>query len=471
MPVAEFPGRFGWGYDGVLFYAPTRLYGCPDDFRSFVDRAHHLGLAVVLDVVYNHFGPDGSVFRQYSEDYFARKYDNEWGDGLNYDGDSSHGLRDYVIGNAAHWIEEYHLDGLRLDATQSMHDTSPEHVLSALGRRAREAAGARSILLIAENERQEARLVRPPEQDGYGLDALWNDDLHHSAIVAVTGRAEAYYSDHRGTPQEFISAAKYGYLFQGQRYAWQKQPRGTRTSGLPPAAFVNFIENHDQVANSADGSRLHRRTTPGRYRALTALTLLLPGTPMLFQGQEFASSAPFLYFADHKPELAAAVQKGRAEFLTQFPSAASPESRATFAAPHDPATFERCKLRWEEWDANTHAVRLHGDLLTLRRTDPAFRRQASGGVDGAVLAAEAFVLRFTGDDEAGERLLVVNLGVDLVAAAIAEPLLAPPHGHAWRLLWSSEHPDYGGTGTPPPVTDDGWRILGHSALVLAPAEA
>src|SRR5688572_22146437 len=287
MPVSEFPGRFGWGYDGVFPYASTRLYGSPDDFRAFVDLAHRLQLGVILDVVYNHLGPDGSVFGRYARAYFSTRYENEWGEALNFDGPDAGPVREYFTSNAGFWIDEYHLDGLRLDATQSIHDGSEDHLVAAVGARARAAARGRDIILVAENEPQHVRIVRPIANGGYGLDALWNDDFHHSAAVAVTGRNEAYYSDHHGTPQEMISAAKYGYLFQGQRYAWQKQSRGTSGLGVRPAAFVNFLENHDQLANSGDGSRTHVRTTPGRYRAMTALLLLMPGTPMLFQGQEF----------------------------------------------------------------------------------------------------------------------------------------------------------------------------------------
>src|SRR6185503_2792815 len=233
-----------------------------------------------------------------------------------------------------------------------MHDTSDEHVLALIGRCTRAAAGDRQIILIAENEPQHVQLIRPLKEGGYGLDALWNDDFHHSAHVAMTGRREAYFSDHSGSPQEFISAAKHGFLFQGQRYAWQKQARGTRTRALDPLSFVNFIENHDQLANCGDGSRTHATTTPGRYRAMSALFILLPGTPMLFQGQEFGASAPFLYFADHNPELAAAVQKGRAEFLSQFPSLASPEAQRRLPPPHDPRTFESTVLDWREYDTH-----------------------------------------------------------------------------------------------------------------------
>jgi len=463
MPIAAFPGRFGWGYDGVFPYAPYALYGRPDDLRAFVDRAHALGLGVILDVVYNHFGPDGCVHRRYARAYFSSQA-NEWGDGLNFDGPDAQPVRDYFCANAAHWIAEYHLDGLRLDATQSIHDRSPRHVLAEIADRSRAAAGGRGIVLIAENERQDAQLVRPAAEGGYGLDALWNDDFHHSAAVAMTGRREAYYSDHHGTPQEFVSAARHGFLFQGQRYPWQKASRGTRTDGLLPPGFVVFLENHDQIANG-DGRRMWQRTTTGRYRAMTALFLLLPATPMLFQGQEFGSSAPFLYFADHGGELAEAVGKGRAEFLRQFPSLASPESQALLPLPHAPETFERCALDWCEVARNDHHWRLHADVIAMRKRDEAFGDQRP--VEGAVLGAESFVLRFAGRTPDGERLLVVNLGPDIDAGGFAEPLVAPPRDMTWWLAWSSEHSDYGGGGAAPIVDAHGWRIPGHSATVLA----
>jgi maltooligosyltrehalose trehalohydrolase len=467
MPVAEFPGRFGWGYDGVFPYAPTRLYGSPDDFRAFVDAAHRLGLAVILDVVYNHLGPDGCVLAHYASDYFSSAYANEWGDALNFDGRCSAPVRDYFSSNAAYWIDEFRLDGLRLDATQAIHDKSETHIVREIAARARAAAAPRRIVIVAENEPQEVRQVRPIEEGGFGLDALWNDDFHHSAVVALTGRAEAYYTDHRATPQEFVSAAKYGYLFQGQRYAWQKQNRGTATRGVAPARFVNFVENHDQVANSGDGSRLHARSAPAAYRAMTALFLLMPGTPMLFQGQEFGSQAPFLYFADHGAALASAVQRGRAEFVGQFPSLASPEIQARLPSPHDPATFERCKLDWSA--AQDAHVRLFRDLIALRKSDIAFRQQRPGAIDGAVLDSHAFALRFWTDEEQAERLLIVNMGRHIDAGSFAEPLVAPPTGYeGWSLRWSSEHPDYGGVGTPEIVGDAGWRIPGQCAVVLQP---
>jgi maltooligosyltrehalose trehalohydrolase len=465
MPVADFPGRFGWGYDGVNLFAPTRLYGGPDDLRRFVDRAHAAGLGVLLDVVYNHLGPDGNYLAQFSDYYVSRRHKTEWGDALNFDGEHCGPVRELVCANAAYWIDEFRLDGLRLDATQQIFDDSEEHILSQIGRAARAAAGGRGVVIVAENEPQETRLVRPASRGGFGLDGLWNDDYHHSARVALTGRSEAYYSDHLGRPQELISAAKYGYLFQGQRYAWQKQRRGTPALDLEPWRFITFLENHDQVANAASGLRLHQLSSPGRHRAMTALTLLMPGTPMLFQGQEFASSAPFLYFADHVPELAAKVKAGRYEFMTQFPSLAGREARALHDDPGAEATFLRSKLDHGEREANAQAYALHRELIAIRQGDPILRAPAPRAVDGAVLSSGAFLLRYFGGGD--DRLLLVNLGRDLALTHAPEPLLAPPPGMRWRLAFSTEDPRYGGQGTPPVETEEaGFFLPGEAAILL-----
>ena len=332
----------------------------------------------------------------------------------------------------------------------------------------REAAGGRATIVVAENEPQDTTLVRPVADGGYGLDGLWNDDFHHSAMVALTGRAEAYYSDTRGEPQELISSAKYGYLFQGQHYFWQRDRRGTPSWGLGPAQFVTFLQNHDQVANSARGVRPSALTSPAAWRAMTALLLLMPGTPMLFQGQEFGASAPFLYFADHEEELAEAIRKGRAEFLRQFPSLVDYQARAALDNPADPRTFERCKLDFRERSTHADVYRLHADLIALRRSEEAFSRQEPGGVDGSVLSAHAFALRFLTPGHAGDRLLIVNLGALLRRDSIADPLLAPPDGTDWAVRWSSEDPRYCGTGTPDVFPGERWRIPAEAALVLGP---
>jgi len=467
MPVADFPGKFGWGYDGVDLFAPTRLYGEPDDLRTFVERAHGLGLAVILDVVYNHLGPDGNYLRQFSDTYFSDKYRNEWGDPINFDGDGSGPVRELFVANAVYWTREFHFDGLRLDATQSMFDESPDHILAVLARRVREAADGRATLLIAENESQDTRLLDPPERGGFGLDAVWNDDFHHTARVALTGVREGYYTDYGGTPQELLSAMKRGWLFQGQRYVWQNKRRGSPALHISSERFIAYLENHDQVANTAFGDRPSRSSSAGRYRALTALLLLGPSTPQLFQGQELGGRTPWKYFADHVPDLAQQVKKGRAEFMKQFPRIACPETSRLLPDPADPATFESCKMQPCSGDAA--AVALHRDLLRLRRERVASGSQGAPACDGAVLSAHALLLRWI--PPAGDLLLVVNLGPDLRLEAAPEPLLAPPARARWRTLWSSEDPKYGGFGTPLPDSDDaGWRIPAECALLLGPEE-
>lgn len=468
MPVADFPGRFGWGYDGVQLFAPASIYGTPDSMRHFVDRAHALGIGVILDVVYNHIGPDGNYLANYSSHYFSKKYATDWGEAINYDGEESAPVREFFRENAAYWIREFHLDGLRLDATQNIYDDSSRHILAEISEITRAAAGKRNIVLIGENEPQNTRLLRPLSEDGYGFDGLWNDDYHHSATVALTSKADAYYTDYRGTPQELVSSMKHGFLYQGQRYKWQKQRRGTSTLGLPREAMVTFIQNHDQIANSARGQRAHERSSPGRYKALTALTLLGPGTPFMFQGEEFASSSLFLFFADHNPELARKVQSGRVEFLEQWRSHRSPEMQKCFADPSRESTFVACKLDFSEVEKHSHLYALHKDLLRLRREDPVISKQGDHGLDGAVLSLQAFVLRFFSPDFQADRLLIVNLGADLPLSPSPEPLLAPPAGSEWKTLWSTEDPLYGGCGTAELDTEEGWYLPGEAAVVLSP---
>jgi maltooligosyltrehalose trehalohydrolase len=334
---------------------------------------------------------------------------------------------------------------------------------------ATEAGPERSVLVFAETEPQDARIVRAPSAEGYGLDYIWCDDFHHLALVAAAGRREAYYSDYGGSPQEFVSAVKRGPLYQGQYYTWQKQRRGAAAWDIPLWQMVFALENHDQVANSRDGRRLHQLTSPGRYRALTALLLFAPQTPLLFQGEEFGASAPFLYFADHEPDLRRLVRKGRAEFLAQFASMADAGPNDVID-PGDPATFARSQLDWAERQRNAEHLALHRDLIALSRRDPAL--SSCKEIDGAVLGSEAFVIRFFAAD-GNDRLLVVNLGVDLRLDIVPEPLLASPaRERGWIRVWHSEDPRYGGRGAPPLESeqqkpDVPWQLPSESATLLA----
>ncbi|HET9368235.1 MAG TPA: DUF3459 domain-containing protein, partial [Candidatus Udaeobacter sp.] len=329
--------------------------------------------------------------------------------------------------------------------------------------------GARWIILIAENDRQEARMVRPRNKGGDDLDGMWNDDFHHSAVVALTGRKESYFDDYRGAPQEFISAAKYGFLYQGQALSWQKARRGSSTFGIPPEAFVCFIENHDQIANTGPGERLRLRTSHARYRAMTALLLLGPWTPLLFQGEEFGASSPFMFFADiGDAPVRDAIQKGRAEWLAPFLSLTEEEALTTLPAPDDPEVFARCKLDFSEREKNRQLYDLHIDLLKLRREDSRFRQQVLDAIDGAVIGPGSFVLRYFSKDD-DDRLLLVNFGERQVLHPASDPLLAPPLGYMWEMLWTSESPRYGGTSSVAVANQEQWILPAESTVALRPA--
>jgi maltooligosyltrehalose trehalohydrolase len=465
MPLAEFPGRWNWGYDGVDLFAPAHVYGDPDALKRFVDAAHERGIGVILDVVYNHFGPDGNYLPAYSDLYLTDRHPNEWGQAVNFDGQGSAPVREFFIQNACYWISEFKLDGLRLDAVHAIYDDSPVHVLAELSRQARAAAGARSIVLIAECETQLITTIRPIEDGGWGLDGVWSDDFHHICRVALTGHGQAYYSDYRGTAQELLSVIKRGFVYQGQRYEWQNKPRGTVVQNEPAPGFVFYLQNHDQVANHLHGDRIHALTPSAGYRAIAALLLLAPETPMLFMGQEFGASNPFLFFADHRSGLAAKVYEGRKKFLAEFPEYATPEAQAAVPDPADDSTFERSRLDLSERSRHAPIYRLHKDLLRLRRDDPILARQDRRSLDGATLDSKTLVLRFMGPAD-DDRLLVVNLGPDLNFIPAPEPLLAPVSEGSWVLQWSSDHPLYGGPGIVNPLSERGWRIPAATATLF-----
>lgn len=463
MPIADFCGAFNWGYDGVNFFAPTHNYGTPNDLRTFINSAHALGIGVILDVVYNHFGPEGNYLGEYSE-YYWKDSETEWGKGINFDGMHCEPVREFFIANAGYWIEEYHFDGLRLDACHAIVDFSKTHLLKEVVREVNKKAKGKSTYIIAENEQQLIQLALTEEQGGFGLNAVFCEDFHHSAHVRLVGHNEAYFSDYLGKAQEFVSSIKYGFLYQGQWYSWQKKNRGSPTLDLSPSSLINFLENHDQVANAGGGPRLRDFSNPGCYRAMTTLLLLAPQTPLLFQGQEFGSTVPFYYFSDMGKDLASKIFKGRIEFLSQFERIADPRTVEKIPLPQEESTFLDSKVNWKEKNKFPFIYSLFKDLIHLRKNDPVFSLLGNIRIEGAVLNENAFLFRYFGAHE--ERLLIFNFGLDLQLEPCPEPLIAPPKNTHWEILWTSEEVKYDGCGTIKISQQGSWKISGNSALIL-----
>ena len=346
MPLGDFPGERGWGYDGVNLYAPARCYGRPDDLRRFVDAAHKLGLAVFVDVVYNHLGPDGNYLSAFSNYYFSTTHQTDWGKGPNFDGERSDQVEDFFVENALHWVHEYHIDGLRLDATHTILDSGERHILELLTDRVHEAGDdlGRRVLVIAEDERNLSTLVKPRSDGGFGMDAVWADDLHHQIRRALTGEKDGYYADYTGTAEAIAETLRKGWFYCGQTSPRKRTPRGTHPAGISPSQFVICIQNHDQIGNRAFGERLNHQIDPAMYRAASALLLTAAQTPLLFMGQEWAASSPFLYFTDHHPELGALVTEGRRREFRHFTAYTDPNIRTRIPDPQATATFWTSKL-------------------------------------------------------------------------------------------------------------------------------
>jgi len=373
MPVADFPGKRNWGYDGVLPYAPDSAYGRPEELKALVDEAHALGLMVLLDVVYNHFGPEGNYLQAYSPQFFDSGYETPWGAAIHFDGSDARVVRDFYIHNALYWLNEYHLDGLRLDAVHAIRDRSVPGIVSEIAHAMRDGPGrGRRVHLVLENDRNESRLLeRSPSGDARIATAQWNDDVHHALHVVTTGETDGYYADYSDAPLAQLGRAlAEGFVFQGQPSASRGgTPRGEASSHLPPTAFVSFLQTHDQVGNRAFGERLHALAEPARERAALACLLLAPQIPMLFMGEEYAASTPFLFFCDFGAELAVAVREGRRAEFARFAAFGDPAARERIPDPGALATFEASKLRWEERKRSAHAERLAlvRELIGLRR--------------------------------------------------------------------------------------------------------
>jgi maltooligosyltrehalose trehalohydrolase len=370
LPVADFPGVRNWGYDGVLPYAPDSSYGTPDELRRLVDAAHQRGLMILLDVVYNHFGPDGNYLGAYAPPFFTDRHYTPWGDAINFDtGPHTAVTRQFFIENALYWLEDFRFDGLRLDAVHAIFDDSPVHVLTELAERVRRGPGAtRAVHLVLENDDNEARwLGRRP---GKCYDAQWNDDFHHALHVTLTGESDSYYGDYAEEPvRHLLRTLTEGFAYQGETSSHRGGPRGERSAGLPPTAFVGFLQNHDQVGNRAYGDRVHEVSSPAALAAGTVILLLSPMPPLLFMGQEWCASTPFPFFCDFSGDLAQAVREGRVREFERFAAFRDPAARARIPDPTSAETFESAKLRWEERLQGDHGDwwRLHADLLDVRR--------------------------------------------------------------------------------------------------------
>jgi len=361
MPVAAFPGTRNWGYDGVSPYAVQASYGGPDGLKRLVNAAHRLGLGVMLDVVYNHLGNEGNYLRQFGP-YFTNRHHTPWGDAINFDGPGCEGVRRYFLDNALYWIREYHLDGLRLDAVQTIKDDSQPHILTEIQETVQRVAQelGRKVCIIAETDENDTRYVRPAAQGGMGLNAIWSDDFHHAVHASLTSEREGYYQDF-GRKEQIVRALNQGFVFQGEYFQFWKAERGTPADGMPLPAHVICIQNHDQVGNRAKGDRLTALVPRGARKMAAALLMLAPHTPLLFMGQEYDEAAPFQFFTDYgDPVLQQAVSEGRRKEFKDFSWDEVPD-------PQDPATFDRSKLTWDLGGDHADMLRFYRDLIALRR--------------------------------------------------------------------------------------------------------
>ena len=439
MPVAEAAGARNWGYDGVDLFAPSHRYGEPDDLRLLVDAAHRHGLAVMLDVVYNHLGPDGAYLSAFSPWYFTDRHSSPWGSAVNLDGEASEQVRAFLIENALHWIAEYHVDGLRLDATHTLVDHSATHFLAELSGRVR-GLSDRPVILIAEDERNLATIVQPRPR-GYGLDGVWADDFHHHVRRAVAGDSEGYFADFSGSARDLAATIRQGWFYTGQPTVRTGEPRGTDATGIDPRRMVICLQNHDQVGNRALGDRLHHAIDPAAYRAISTLLLCAPETPLLFMGQEWAATSPFLFFTDHGDEIGRRVTEGRRKEFSEFAAFSDRRARARIPDPQDPATFESSRLAWDEMSSPAHAgvLRLYREVIALRRErlDPTS--------DGAPPVAEALDDRTVGLRRGPYAIVVRFAGTGRVALG---PLLdARPS--ACGVVLTSEDPAFAADGRRP----------------------
>ncbi|HEV2675622.1 MAG TPA: malto-oligosyltrehalose trehalohydrolase [Aliidongia sp.] len=420
MPVAECPGRWNWGYDGVLPFAPAQRYGGPEAMKRLVDECHQRGIGVILDVVYNHFGPAGNFLHAYASRFFTDKHHTPWGSAINFDDVGAANVRRFFIENALYWLDEFHLDGLRFDAVHAIEDTSTQPILEELGETIRTELPGRLIHLILENDRNQSSLLGNGVGGPGPYDAQWNDDFHHALRVALTGAAGGYYDDYARDPVARVGRAlAEGFVYQGEASPHRDgRPRGEPSADLPPSAFVNFIQNHDQVGNHAYGWRLPHFADRASLRAAAAILLLSPAVPMLFMGEEWATDRPFPFFCDFDGDLAGAVRKGRAKEFAGFAEFRDEAARARIPDPLAEATFLSAKLDWPALDEPAHAEMLafYRQLLALRRKHIAPLLAHSDRPQGQFVRLGAGGLEVRWRLDGAELTLLANLSDEPLAA-------------------------------------------------------
>lgn len=450
MPVSECPGDRNWGYDGVNHFAPASYYGTPDDMRRFVDAAHLHGLAVILDVVYNHFGPEGNYTGRFSPYYLSETHETDWGPALNWDGKHSEMVRQWAIDNVCYWISEFHIDGFRLDATHAIVDDSPKHIIQELGECAREVAGDRKLLIYAEDGRHDIRRARAIERGGEGLDGTWADDFHHEMRVHLTNDREMWLKHYGGTTITIAETINNGFgpttFKRGAEYKVEPED--------PGSAFVIALQNHDQVGNRPLGERMHHVINADRYKVASALLLFAPLTPLIFMGQEFAASTPFSYFTDMPEELGKLITEGRRREFREFGAFADEELRDSIPDPQARLTFERSKLRLEEREAHREIYDLYRELIALRKAEPALQGSDRSRTGATALGAELISVRRW--NEESEMLLLANFG----------PETSTPLGEGAVIVLSTQDERFGGDGKPLIYGDGAVIIPARSAFIL-----
>jgi maltooligosyltrehalose trehalohydrolase len=458
MPLADFAGSRNWGYDGVCLFAPARVYGEPDDLRRFVDEAHRLGLAVLLDVVYNHLGPDGAYMNAFAPPYFTSRHPSAWGEGVNLDGPDSQVVRRFILENAVYWITEYHVDGLRLDATHALTDDSPVHIVADIVRAAR-AASSRRVMIVAEDHRNLDVLLREPAEGGWGLDGVWADDFHHVMRRILAGDVEGYYEDYESSVEDLAATLRQGWLYTGQHSRHMGRARGTDPSGIARRKFVICLQNHDQIGNRAYGDRLHHVVALGAYRAASAVLLLSPETPLLFMGQEWAASAPFRYFTDHTAELGAQIVEGRRREFEGFAEFRDPKLREQIPSPQERATFDACKLTWEERQREPHRGiwRLYQRLLELRQQGLRRAADVRDRADARALDEDTLLIDY----------MAPSSRVAIVARLRGEGIVDVPglSGDA-HVLFTTEDAEFAADGQAPRLSPGRIEFTAPAAVIL-----